>query len=111
MADPSPSSGNSRAEKFKAASIRGEQAYSVEARADAEILERISVSLSTDALKVSGELGFGSVPKEIIRLSNEHHIDVLVMGAHGHRGFLDFFYGTTISPVRHSLKMPIVIVR
>lgn len=91
--------------------VLGEQAYSVEARADAEILERISVSLSTDALKVSGELGFGSVPKEIIRLSNEHHIDVLVMGAHGHRGFLDFFYGTTISPVRHSLKMPIVIVR
>lgn len=91
--------------------VLGEQAYSVEARADAEILERISASLSTDALTVSGELGFGSVPKEIIRLSNEHHIDVLVMGAHGHRGFLDFFYGTTISPVRHSLKMPIVIVR
>lgn len=91
--------------------VLGEQAYSVEARADAEILERISASLSTNALKVSGELGFGSVPKEIIRLSNDHHIDVLVMGAHGHRGFLDFFYGTTISPVRHSLKMPIVIVR
>jgi manganese transport protein len=91
--------------------VLGEQAYSVEARADSEILQRITASLTTDTLTVSGELGFGSVPKEIIRLSNEHHIDVLVMGAHGHRGFLDFFYGTTISPVRHSLKMPIVIVR
>ncbi|MFI5264753.1 MAG: Nramp family divalent metal transporter, partial [Candidatus Kapaibacterium sp.] len=45
-------------------------------------------------------IGFGSVPKELIRLAEEEHIDLLVMGSHGHRGLKDLIFGATVSPVR-----------
>ncbi|MBS1537350.1 MAG: Nramp family divalent metal transporter [Bacteroidetes bacterium] len=91
--------------------VLGSQAYGEEAREDAEYLENIAASLMASDITAKSVLGFGSVPKEIVRLAKSSEIDVLVMGAHGHRGFFDFFYGTTISPVRHLLKIPIVIIR
>jgi len=91
--------------------VLGSQAYGEEAREDAEYLENIAASLMESNITAKSLLGFGSVPKEIVRLAKSSEIDVLVMGAHGHRGFFDFFYGTTISPVRHLLKIPIVIIR
>lgn len=33
------------------------------------------------------------------------------MGAHGHRRLKDLIFGTTIDPVRHALKVPILVVR
>ena len=36
--------------------------------------------------------------------------DLVIMGAHGHRGLKDLIFGTTISDVRHGVKAPIFIV-
>ena len=36
--------------------------------------------------------------------------DVLVMASHGHRGFKDLIFGTTINAVRHRVKVPMLIV-
>jgi manganese transport protein len=35
---------------------------------------------------------------------------MLVIGAHGHSGIKDFFYGETINSVRHVLKIPVLVV-
>jgi len=35
----------------------------------------------------------------------------VIMGAHGHGGLKDLIFGTTISPVRHHLDVPMLIVR
>jgi len=37
--------------------------------------------------------------------------DLIVMGAHGHKGLKDLIFGTTISAVRHNLKVPLLVVR
>ena len=37
--------------------------------------------------------------------------DLVIMGAHGHGGLKDLIFGTTISPVRHHLDVPMLIVR
>jgi len=37
-------------------------------------------------------------------------IDLLVMGAHGHKGFKDLLFGTTVDSVRHKIKIPLFIV-
>ena len=37
--------------------------------------------------------------------------ELLVMGAHGHRTLQDIAFGTTLSAVRHSVKIPVMIVR
>ncbi len=56
-------------------------------------------------------LGFGDVPREIVRLAREQKIDVLLMGGHGHRGISDILFGSTVTPMRHILDIPIVVVR
>jgi manganese transport protein len=33
------------------------------------------------------------------------------MGAHGHGRLMDLIFGNTIDPVRHELKLPILVVR
>ena len=46
----------------------------------------------------------------IIQKANEVHADLVIMGAHGHRGLKDLVFGTTISDVRHGVKAPLFIV-
>ncbi len=48
---------------------------------------------------------------EIVRLGREIRPDLVVMGAHGHKGLQDIIYGTTINGVRHDLDAPLLIVK
>ena len=49
--------------------------------------------------------------KEIVRYARELHPDLVVMGAHGHKGLKDVIFGATINGVRHNLKAPLLVVR
>jgi len=46
----------------------------------------------------------------IIKMAHEVNADLVIMGAHGHRGLKDLIFGTTISDVRHGVKAPLFIV-
>jgi manganese transport protein len=37
--------------------------------------------------------------------------DLVVMGAHGHKGLKDIVFGATINEVRHALDVPVLVVR
>ena len=89
----------------------GTQAYDDEVRDDREHLENHAEQLRLTGLEVEAVFGFGRVPKEIVRLSKENGIDLLVMGGHGHRGFKDIVFGTSISKVRHELKIPVLVIQ
>ena len=56
------------------------------------------------------KLGFKNRAKEIVRIVKATNADLLVIGAHGHRGLKDWLYGATIDSVRHQLKIPVLIV-
>ena len=49
--------------------------------------------------------------QEIVRYANEMSADLVVMGAHGHKGLTDLVFGTTIDAVRHRIQAPVLIVR
>ena len=89
----------------------GTQAYDDEARDDQGHLEKHAKQLRDSGLEVQAVLGFGRVPKEIVRISKEKNIDLLIMGGHGHRGIKDLIFGTSISKVRHELKIPVLVVQ
>jgi manganese transport protein len=91
--------------------IFGKNAYDNEARDDMEHLEGHAKQLRTSGLEVQAILGFGRISKEIVRIADEQKIDLLVMGAHGHRGIKDIIFGTSITKVRHGLKIPVLVVR
>jgi manganese transport protein len=89
----------------------GTQAYDDETRDDQGHLEKHAEQLRESGLEVQAVLGYGRVPKEIIRISKEYKIDLLVMGGHGHRGMKDLIFGTSISKVRHALKIPVLVIQ
>jgi manganese transport protein len=89
----------------------GREADDEEARRDKERLERLAEEVRSHGIDVTVHLGFGSVPKQIVRLSTECGIDLLVMGGHRHRGLMDIIFGASISEVRHALAIPVLVVQ
>ncbi|MGC8660358.1 MAG: divalent metal cation transporter, partial [Desulfomonilaceae bacterium] len=92
-------------------SVYGAEAYDREAREDEAYLNQLAVALGHRGVDVEIFLGYGDVPSELVRLSEEQSIDVLVMGGHGHHGIGDIVFGSTVAPVRHRLNIPVLIVR
>jgi manganese transport protein len=91
--------------------IFGSDAYDDEARHDKEQIEAFARKIRETGVEVSVLLGFGRVPEQIVKLSKESGIDLLIMGGHGHRGLKDIFFGTSVSKVRHGLGVPVLVVQ
>lgn len=91
--------------------VYGGAAFDAEAREDEVYLRRVAEAVKAKGIHTHCYLGYGDVPKAIVQLSKEHDIELLVMGGHGHRGLWDILLGATISPVRHELSIPMLIVR
>lgn len=89
----------------------GTEADDEEARRDKDRLEKIAEQLRASGIQVNPILGYGRAPEQIVRLSHEHKIDLLVMGGHRHRGLKDIFFGASISKVRHALSIPVLVVQ
>ncbi|RYY87363.1 MAG: iron/manganese transporter [Chitinophagaceae bacterium] len=92
------------------ARIHGSQSDDLETRKDLEQLELYAAELRKLGFETGTLLGYHSRSKEIVRLVKESGADLLIIGAHGHKGMLDWIYGQTIDSVRHALKIPVLIV-
>jgi manganese transport protein len=53
----------------------------------------------------------GKVSEQIVRTAKSVDADLLVMGAHGHKGLKDMIFGATINEVRHAVGVPVLVVR
>jgi manganese transport protein len=68
--------------------------------------------LRSQGIEVDVSVAHSKDPKqEIIRFARWLKPDLLIMGAHGHKGIQDIVFGQTINAVRHSLDVPLLIVR
>ena len=94
-----------------AAHMHGKDTADFETEKDREQLESIVAQLNEKGIKSKGILGFKNRSKEIVRIVEEEHADLLIIGAHGHKGIKDFIYGSTVNKVRHLLKIPVFIVK
>ncbi len=91
--------------------LYGTNAYDDEARTDTSHLKNIAQQILSSGIQVVPLLGYGRAPEQLIKLTNETHIDILVMGGHRHRGLKDIFFGASISEVRHRLSIPVLVVQ
>jgi manganese transport protein len=98
----SSASGFFNKDQARDATVRESEAYL------AAIKDRVS---SQYRISVRAAMGFGDIPKELVRIAQEEKFDLLVMGSHGHRGIADLVFGATVSPVRHALTIPVFIVQ
>ncbi|WP_026451232.1 Nramp family divalent metal transporter [Aequorivita capsosiphonis] len=92
------------------AMIYGDEIDDYETESDEKFLNTYKEKLEEKGFKVSVELGFGSPKKSIPKIVNASEFDLLVLGGHGHKGFKDLLFGTTVDSVRHRVKIPIFIV-
>ncbi len=92
--------------------VYGALASSAEVQAGREYLDEIAASLENSNFQVKKAVRHSSNPKEeIVRYAREIEPDLLIMGAHGHGRLKDLIFGNTIDPVRHALRIPILVVR
>ncbi|WP_199117375.1 Nramp family divalent metal transporter [Pedobacter sp. ASV28] len=94
-----------------AARYHGETALDHETQSDADNLRKYQENLKELGYSATPHIGFGSTSKAIAEISRENHIELLVMGAHGHKGLKDLIFGTTVDSVRHKVDIPVLIVR
>ena len=92
--------------------VYGSLSSTAEVEAGRQYLDGIVTALVRQGLDVEAVVRHANTPRdEIVRVAREVQPDLLVMGAHGHTGLKDLIFGTTINSVRHSLSLPILVVR
>ena len=94
-----------------AARTYGPDAVSPEITEDTAYLERVRQEFQSLGIPAEPELAYGEPDKEIIKWVREKSCDLVAMSTHGHRFLADLFLGNTASKVRHSISVPILMLR
>jgi manganese transport protein len=85
--------------------------YDEHARDDEQYLQEIADQVRPTGVVVEIALAYGHPSKELVAFARAHHVDMLVMGSHGHRLLGDLLWGETVDPVRHKVDIPVLVVR
>jgi manganese transport protein len=93
------------------ANYHGTSAMDHETKKDADNLDAYCMNLQNLGYHATPCIGFGKPAKSISELTKKNTLDLLVMGAHGHKGVKDLILGTTVNAVRHQVSIPVLIVR
>ena len=92
------------------ARMLGSESDDYETRKDRERLNFYKSQMEEKGLRTSIRLGYENRTREIVKITKEENVDMLVIGAHGHTGIKDYIFGETVNSVRHELKIPVLIV-
>lgn len=93
------------------AKVLGNMSKDRETEGDLAQLEKYATQLEKYNIQIIKHLGYRRRAKEIARICNEQNVEMLVMGAHGHKGIKDILYGHTIEQVRHLINIPVLVVQ
>ena len=92
--------------------VYGPMSSTAEVEAGREYLGEIARELENQQIPVEAVVLHSRDPKEaIVSYAEELKPDLVVMGAHGHKGLKDIVFGTTINAVRHKLRASLLVVR
>ena len=88
----------------------GKNTQDYETKIDRESLVKYQENLKKLGYNATIQIGFGDAATEITQIILDQKMDLLVMGAHGHKGFKDLVFGTTVDSVRHKIGIPLFII-
>ncbi len=92
--------------------VYGKLSSTAEVEVGEHYIERIAETLRAEGIEVETAILHAPRPgQQIVQYASEIHPDLIIMGAHGHRRLKDLIFGNTINPVRHELRIPLLIVR
>jgi manganese transport protein len=91
--------------------VMGNDIVDQETESDQLNLNKYAEELRLQGYQVTTQLGFGNPKRRIPEMVMAYRADLLVMGSHGHKMVKDLIYGETINSVRHSVNIPVLIVK
>ena len=86
-------------------------ADSDEMREDRAYLDRVRDRFAGNGIQAQTVLLTGEPADGIVRLARETGADLIAMSTHGHRFLGDLIYGSTADRVRHTVQIPVLLVR
>jgi nucleotide-binding universal stress UspA family protein len=94
-----------------AARTYGSDAVSPEIAEDTAYLSRVREELQSAGIPTEAELAYGEPSAQIIKWVEKKRCDLVAMSTHGHRFLADLFLGSTATRVRHSIGVPVLLLR
>ena len=94
-----------------AARTYGADAVSAEVTQDSAYLETVRLEFESAGISTKAELAYGEPSKEIIKWVEKRGCDLVAMSTHGHRFLADLVLGSTSRRVRHTVKVPVLLLR
>ncbi|HZL98490.1 MAG TPA: universal stress protein, partial [Terriglobales bacterium] len=91
------------------AAAMGGEITDTESQKDLDRLRRYTIVLGKHDIQAEAELGFGHPVRVLPEIIKRHGVELLVVGAHGHKGFSDWLYGSTIDELRHRLNISVLV--
>lgn len=86
-------------------------AESEEMRVDRAYLEEVRQRFTAASIATSTELLWGEPADEIVKLAERSGVDLIAMSTHGHRFLGDLIYGSTADKVRHTVDIPVLLLK
>ena len=84
---------------------------SEEMKEDRAYLERIAEDVSSQGFPTRTRLAMGDPATQLIKVAQEERVDLIAMSTHGHRFINDLLRGSTADRVRHSVEVPVLMIR
>ena len=94
-----------------AARTYGPDAISPEIAEDMSYLKKICAEFQSLDIPAEAELAYGEPAEEIIKWVRQKGCDLVAMSTHGHRFLADVFLGATATRVRHSIDVPVLLLK
>jgi nucleotide-binding universal stress UspA family protein len=94
-----------------AARTYGPDAVSPEISEDNAYLEKVRAEFQSIGIPVQAELAYGEPADQIIKWVQKKGCDLVAMSTHGHRLLADVFLGATATRVRHSIDVPVLLLK
>ena len=94
-----------------AARTYGPDAVSPEISENTLYLTKIREEMIAAGIATEYELAFGNPADEIIKWVERETCDLVAMSTHGHRFPADLILGNTVTKVRHSIDVPLLLLR
>jgi manganese transport protein len=92
--------------------VYGSLASTAEVEHYRDYLQQVRSTFQSQGIRVDTMVSAARSPRQgIIEAAQELRPDLIIMGTHGHSGLMDIIFGTTISAVRHAVKVPLLVVQ
>ncbi len=94
-----------------AARTYGNDAISPEIKEDTAYLEKVRSEFQAEGIHATAQLAYGDPGSEIVKWVKKNGCDLVAMSTHGHGFLADLFLGSASRRVRHSINVPVLLLK